>query len=163
MLRQVQLPADVSGRLLLHSMPGRREPIEDVWRAMRAAGVSALVNLTEEEEIRRKSPDYAAALKCGTVPCRVILFPIRDFSVPSDRPAFWQVALQVAEELRVGVPLLIHCAGGIGRTGTLASAVLVALGQTPSDAKRAVRESGSGPETSEQHELLVWCATQSKP
>ena len=74
MFRRVDLPAGVPGRLLLHSMPGRYEAIESVWRQVRNEGVCAIVCLAEKDELHEKSAEYAQALEAGTVPCLVLCF-----------------------------------------------------------------------------------------
>ena len=68
--------------------------------------------------------------------------------------AFWELAAAIAEAVRYGEQVLVHCAGGIGRTGMFACAVLIRLGYTPDDAEAAVRKAGSGPETAEQKALV---------
>jgi len=55
-------------------------------------------------------------------------FPIADCQAPSDIPAFAKSVRQVAEALRSGGAVAIHCGAGIGRTGTFAIGVLLALG-----------------------------------
>jgi hypothetical protein len=161
--RPVPLPNDVAGSLWLHSMPGRREPLEEALEQVRIHGVQAIVCLAGPEEIRAKSPSYAAALDAKTVPCAVESFPIPDFGVPGDREAFWSLAAKTATQLKAGGRVLIHCGAGIGRTGTLATCVLLALGQSPVKAQQAVSTTGSHPETAEQNELVSWCAARAHP
>ncbi|WP_371413796.1 protein-tyrosine phosphatase family protein [Meiothermus sp. PNK-Is4] len=160
MFRRVELPSGVTGLLLLHSMPGRNEPLENVWREIRNTRIDCIVSLASRREIREKSPDYADAIAAGRVPCDRLEFPITDFGVPEDRPAFYTLARDLATRLRAGQRLLIHCGAGIGRTGTLATCVLVALGEPLESAKRSVSAAGSSPETAEQRELIAWCAHQ---
>ena len=142
MFRRVDLPAQVPGRLLLHSMPGRFEAIDKVWQQVKSDAVGAIVCLTEEFEIRLKSSKYADALETGTVPCSVVPFEIREGGVPADREAFWALANDLADRLRSGEALLIHCAGGVGRTAMLAVSVLLALGNRST--KRKARCRGQG-------------------
>lgn len=160
MFRRVDLPARIPGRLLLHSMPGRFEAIEKVWHQLRSDAVGAIVCLTEEHEIRLKSSKYAEALETGTVPCSVLPFEIREGGVPEDRHAFWALASDVANRLQSGEALLIHCAGGVGRTAMLAVSVLLALGESIAEAETAVSRAGSIVETMPQIEMLSWCASQ---
>jgi len=163
MFRLVELPARVPGRLLLHSMPGRFETIERVWRQVRSEAVVAIVCLTEHFEIRLKSSQYAEALDAGTVPCSVLPFEIREGGVPADRDAFWGLANDVAKRLQSGQAVLIHCAGGVGRTAMLAVSVLLALGETIHQAECIVSQAGSTVETMAQIEMLSWCATRAAP
>jgi protein-tyrosine phosphatase len=160
MFRRVELPARVSGRLLLHSMPGRFETIERVWQQLKSEAVGAIVCLNEEYEIRLKSSKYADALETGAVPCSVVSFEIREGGVPTDRDAFWALANHLANRLRSGEALLIHCAGGVGRTALLAVSVLLALGEPFNEAESAVSQAGSIVETMPQIEMLSWCAAQ---
>lgn len=81
-LRRVDLPAGVPGRLLLHSMPGRYEAIENVWSEVKKEAVTAIVCLAEKNELREKSFEYARALEAGTVPCLVVPFEIPDRRPP---------------------------------------------------------------------------------
>jgi len=158
MFRRVDLPAQVPGKLLLHSMPGRYEAIERVWHQLRSEAVGAIVCLTEEYEIRLKSSQYAEALENGAVPCSVLPFEIREGGVPADRDAFWALANEVANRLQSGEAVLIHCAGGVGRTAMLAISVLLALGEPMSEAESAISRAGSLVETTPQIEMLSWCA-----
>jgi protein-tyrosine phosphatase len=160
MFRRVDLPARVSGRLLLHSMPGRYEAIESVWHQVKNEAVSAIVCLAEKDEIQEKSFEYAEALGAGKVPCSVLHFEIPDRGAPEDRDAFWALAGDVAKRLQSGEAVLIHCAGGVGRTATLAICALLALGEPARDARSAVSRAGSTVETAPQSELISWCASR---
>ena len=160
MFRRVDLPPRISGTLLLHSMPGRFETIEKVWQQLQIDAVAAIVCLTEEYEIRLKSSKYADALETGTVPCSVLPFEIREGGVPADRQRFWELANDLANRLQSGEALLIHCAGGVGRTAMLAVSVLLALGEPFNEAESAVSRAGSIVETTPQMEMLSWCAAQ---
>jgi len=160
MFRRVDITARVPGRLLLHSMPGRYESLENVWTQVRNEGVCAIVCLAEKDELHEKSSEYARALEAGTVPCLVIRFEVPDRSAPEDRNAFWALAGDVAQRLKSGEAVLIHCAGGVGRTAMLAVCVLLALGEPVSDARRVVSRAGSTVETAPQSQLILWCAAK---
>jgi protein-tyrosine phosphatase len=160
MFRRVDLPARVPGKLLLHSMPGRFEAMEKVWQQVKNEAVAAIVCLTEGFEIREKSSRYAQALETGTVPCAVLPFEIREGGVPEDRDAFWSLANDIAHRLQSGEAVLIHCAGGVGRTAMLAISVLLALGEPMKEAENIVSRAGSIVETMPQIEMLSWCAAQ---
>jgi protein-tyrosine phosphatase len=141
-------------------MPGRYEAMESVWNQVRNEAVCAIVCLAEKDELQEKSSEYAQALEAGTVPCSVLLFEIPDRGVPEDRDSFWALAGNVAKQLQSGEAVLIHCAGGVGRTATLAICVLLALGEPASDARSVVSRAGSTVETASQREFISWCASQ---
>jgi protein-tyrosine phosphatase len=141
-------------------MPGRFEAIERVWHHLRSEAVGAIVCLTEEHEIRLKSYKYAEALETGTVPCSVLPFEIREGGVPEDRDAFWTLVNNIANRLQSGEAVLIHCAGGLGRTAMFAISVLLALGEPMNKAESTVSRAGSIVETMPQIEMLSWCAAQ---
>jgi len=145
---------------LLHSMPGRFEAIERVWHQVRTEAVGAIVCLTETYEIQMKSAKYAEALDSGTVPCSVLPFEIREGGVPENRDAFWALANDIADRLESGQAVLIHCAGGVGRTAMLAVSVLLALGETMDEAEGLVSRAGSTVETMPQIEMLSSCASR---
>ena len=163
MFRRVDLPAPISGRLLLHSMPGRFETLDNVWQHLERESVAGIVCLNEPHEIRLKSSPYADALDSGSVPCPVLSFEIREGGVPEDRSAFWALANALAKRLQAGEAVLIHCAGGMGRTALLAVSVLLALGEPRDAAEERVSRAGSLVETMPQIEMIAWCAQRVNP
>jgi protein-tyrosine phosphatase len=152
--RPVKLPSGVKGRLFLHSMPGRRESLESVWAEMARLGITCIACLAGPDEIDVKSRDYGYAVRERCTPCEMRSFPIPDFGVPDDDVAFWRFADDMAALLTTGDAVLMHCGAGIGRSGTMATSVLMALGDTLDAALRAVQAAGSHPETPSQHSLL---------
>jgi ADP-ribosyl-[dinitrogen reductase] hydrolase len=86
--------------------------------------------------------------------------PIRDRGVPGeDFEAAWvQAGERLRDRLRAGFNLLVHCMGGLGRAGTIASRLLVELGWSPEEAIRAVRKVRPGAlETDEQEDFVHGC------
>ena len=160
MFRRVDLPARVPGKLLLHSMPGRYEALDRVWHQVRSEAVGAIVCLAEMDEVRQQSAEYARALEEGMAPCSVLHFEIPDRGAAADRVAFWTLAENIAKRLRAGEAVLIHCAGGVGRTAMLAICVLLALGESASDARSMISRAGSTIETAPQSSLIAWCESQ---
>ena len=83
---------------------------------------------------------------------RVYVIPVRDFS--TDKEPF-TVALFILDIARK--PVLVHCKGGCGRSGTLASLYLLYKGiaKTPEEAIRIVQNKrGCGPETEAQRHIV---------
>lgn len=160
MFRRVELPGPIPGKLLLHSMPGRFEALDRVWHQLREDEVGAIVCLNEHFEIRQKSSAYADAIETGAVPCSILGMEIREGGVPNDKDAFWSLVRDIAARLHSGQSVLIHCAGGVGRTAMFAVSVLMALGHPPTEAERTVSRAGSTVETMAQMEMLSWCASR---
>jgi protein-tyrosine phosphatase len=152
--REVDVAGIADGRLLLHSMPGRYDPLADAWSEVERTRVRVIVCLAPQDEIEKKSPEYAAAIEADEVPVGLRRYPIGDFEGPGSDEGFRELAQEVAASLRAGDGVLIHCGAGIGRTGMAAIAVLMALGVPLDEAERRVRVAGSGPERPAQEEAL---------
>ncbi|MBF0501939.1 MAG: tyrosine-protein phosphatase [Candidatus Riflebacteria bacterium] len=150
LLRQVPLPATIPGKLFLHNMPGRREPLEACFAEITAASCYRIICLAGMEEIARKSPDYAKALGDEKTPCPVVPFPVGDYGVPDETDNARRQINDIAGDLHRGKNMLIHCAGGKGRTGMFAICVLIALGIDVETASSVVQQHGSSPDTPEQ-------------
>ena len=98
--------------------------------------------------------DLARLIDDEDLPWEMWALPIADGGVPEDEEEFIDLARDIADELRGGVNVLIHCYAGIGRTGTLAIATLMALGVPPDKARRVVEDAGAGPESYAQERLI---------
>jgi protein-tyrosine phosphatase len=137
-------------------MPGRFEP----WSAFEAqaqrARLALVVCLTPRSELAELSPAYHAAVVQGTVPFRWRNLPMPNFGVPEDAAVFRREVQQVASALRHGDAVLLHCAAGMGRTGSTAACVLKALGLTTEDALQRVRDAGSNPQNAQQSGVVEW-------
>lgn len=63
----------------------------------------------------------------------------------SNQATDWrELVLEVTRKLREGENVIVHCLGGLGRTGMLIGCVLVELGLEPDEAMRVTRESRPG-------------------
>jgi protein-tyrosine phosphatase len=153
-LRPVRLPTGIAGTLWLGPMPGRLRPIADDMDDLRAQKVTLIVSLTPLGEIEEKAPGYAASLAGGT-DIRVVRFPITDFGVPADEAGLFALASETARALASGKRVFVHCAAGIGRTGTFAICILRAFGLDLAQATTLVASAGSGPETEAQKAFVA--------
>jgi protein-tyrosine phosphatase len=155
-LRRVELPPDIAGQLWLGPMPGRFQ----AWNAFTAeaqrSGLALVVCLTPRPELAELSPEYHAALARGRLPFRWIHVPMRNFGLPEDQAAFRRDIAAIADSIREGKAVLLHCAAGMGRTGTAAACVLKALGLHAHQALQRVRDAGSNPQNAEQFGLVDW-------
>ena len=68
-----------------------------------------------------------------------------------------ELVAAIVARLAAGERIILHCAAGIGRSGTIAVCVLVELGATLADALEIVAASRpmAGPEVGAQRELVV--------
>jgi protein-tyrosine phosphatase len=155
-LRPVALPPEVPGTLWLSSMPGRFNSWPAFETQARNAALGLVVCLTPRHEVAELSPAYHAALAQGRFPFRWLNLPLPNFGVPHDPAAFRREIGRIAEALRNGDAVLLHCAAGLGRTGSAASCVLKALGVPQEAALERVRDAGSNPQNAQQSGLVGW-------
>lgn len=153
-LRPLRLPQGVSGELWLGPMPGRLRPFGEDMRDLGVHGITRIVSLTPLAEIEEKAPAYATAL-AGSTDIAVTRLPIPDFGIPEDEAGLFALAGETAHALSSGKRVFVHCAAGIGRTGTFAICILRALGLDAAEATSLVADAGSGPETEAQKALVA--------
>jgi protein-tyrosine phosphatase len=155
-LRRVVLDDTITGRLLLGSMPGRFESWREFVAEARAHQLGLVVCLNPREELRALSPVYFRAIVQGKLPFRWLNLPMQNFGLPADGEAFRQGIESTGAALRRADAVLLHCAAGLGRTGTAAACLLKHLGLSTDEALRRVRDAGSNPESAVQSGLVDW-------
>ena len=148
--RPLPLPSTITGRLWLQSMPGRLESWGAFLDEARARQLNVVVCLNPLEEVAQLSPSYHKAIAEGRLPFRWQHLPMRDFGLGADPAAFRRGVEQVSHSLVLGENVLLHCAAGIGRTGTVAACVLKHLGLPNAEALRQARAAGSNPQSALQ-------------
>ncbi len=153
-LRRVALTPEVPGSLWLSSMPGRRGSWSAFEAQARQAELGLVVCLTPRSEVQELSPTYHAALLRGGLPFVWMNLPMRDFGLPEDSDSFRREIERIALALRNGESVMLHCAAGIGRTGSAAACVLKALGRSTEEAVKHVRDAGSNPQSAQQSGLV---------
>ncbi|SEK37010.1 Dual specificity phosphatase, catalytic domain [Roseateles sp. YR242] len=131
-------------------MPGRRESWSDFLDEARLRQLNLVVCLNPLDEVALLSPAYHKAIVEGRLPFRWMHVPMLNFGLASEAAAFRQGVEQLAQGLRLGDRALVHCAAGMGRTGTMGACVLKRLGQSAEDAVEAVRIAGSNPQSAVQ-------------
>lgn len=110
-----------------------------------AWGADAVVTLLEDFELELlKIPTLPSQLQSRGI--KWFHLPIRDVDIP-DRH-FEEKWIECGQQLRTILSregkILLHCRGGIGRTGTIAARLLVEFGYKPSDAVALVRRTRPG-------------------
>ena len=114
-----------------------------------------LVSLLEEHEFERlriqklleRVSDYAID---------VLWFPIRDQSVPTSLTEFHKVITKINDAVLSGQTVIVHCMGGLGRSGLVAASCLVALlKMAPQEAIAKTRKARAAAiQTPEQEEYI---------
>jgi len=159
------------GRIGMVHCPGRkgRDRQGRTWQrdlsadleAIRTDGAETLVTLIETKELAlygvEPLPEAVAHVGLGW-----IHWPVGDMKTASGPAAkAMQAALPaLIERVRGGSTIVIHCAAGLGRTGTLAAQMLVHAGMKPDEAIQTVRLTRPGAiETKDQERDVEMAAT----
>jgi protein-tyrosine phosphatase len=147
---EIPLPG-VAGRLWLC---GKHAVGPDHEVALAEVQATTIVCLTQVAELDERYPDYLAWLR--SEPEHAIWHPIHDLHAPPLAVADELVEAIVAR-LAAGERIILHCAAGIGRSGTIAVCVLVELGVELEEALAIVAANRpmAGPEVGSQRELVV--------
>ncbi|KAL9643148.1 hypothetical protein ABK040_001637 [Willaertia magna] len=113
----------IPNHILLGGYPRGSKEVKSIL----SAGTTTFVNLVEEHEMLRCGPFYyASALKKKSTQLlnlNYVTFPIRDKNIEDDKKVMEIINLLI-QLVQSGEVLYIHCVGGHGRTGTLASILL---------------------------------------
>lgn len=135
-------------------MPGRLEPWPAFLTEARRVGLTAVVCLNPLTEVAELSPAYYASIRASELPFRLVHLPMRNYGLAAQADLFRASIESVADELARGEVMLLHCAAGMGRTGTVAACLLKRLGLPKSEALDRVRAAGSNPESAVQTGLV---------
>ena len=148
-------PAPDMGRIGLTFCPGKTQPhaatgawdrdVDTDVQAIKAWGAAAVVTLIEDHEIAAlQVQGLGAAVQAHGMDW--LHLPIPDVPVPGpDFEALWAVhGPGLRARLRAGDNVLVHCKGGLGRAGTIASRLMIELGMPPDAAVKAVRTARPG-------------------
>ncbi len=85
---------------------------------------------------------------------RWLHLPMRDLGLAGNLELFRDGIERIAQGVATGDVTLLHCAAGIGRTGTAAACLLKRLGLPREQALQLVRAAGSSPESAVQSGLV---------
>lgn len=152
--RPLELPPTAAGQVWLNAMPGRLEPWPRFLAEAAAKGIQEVLCLNPMFEVQRLSPAYAQAIAEGRLPFRWTHLPMQDFGLAAEVASYRAAVDTLAQTVASGGVVMVHCAAGIGRTGTTAACLLKTLGVDTAVALQRVLDAGSNPESALQRGLI---------
>jgi len=154
-LRIAEVPIPDSGSLGITHCPGRnaidstgghwKRNLRDDLRDLTAWGASAVLTLMEDCEFAPLGvPEFATEIRRTGLVWYHMAIP--DMSTPGKAfdEAWARDGTRILGSLRAGERVLVHCAGGLGRSGMIAAKLLTALGTSADHAIAAVRRARPG-------------------
>lgn len=134
--------------------PRDNESLQNDLLCFRQSGIEVLVSLLEPSE-----PTWLGLRDEGRLAevagMHFISFPILDVHVPPDVAAFRTFVAGLADRLRAGERIGVHCRGSIGRSTVTAACTLIHLGWNARQALKAI-EAARGCEVPDTNEQLRW-------
>jgi protein-tyrosine phosphatase len=135
--------------------PGGRG-LHDQLLTMKNGGVETLVSLLEEEEAAMLGLSQEGRI-AEQVGLQFLAHPMPDAHLPPNRASFRAFAQELADRLREGEAVGVHCRGSIGRATVTAACALIHLGWPPKAALAAIALARglAVPDTREQEDWIL--------
>lgn len=121
---------DGPGLLAVMPHPSAGDLLRSQMGHLNDVGIDTVVSLLTEAEERELALSEEGAV-VGELGMEFVSFPIQDKREPDNVPAFCALVDDLSGRIGQGQKIMVHCWAGIGRSGLLSSAVLVALGISP--------------------------------
>jgi protein-tyrosine phosphatase len=142
--------------LAIVARPRGTDWLDDEMLQLKRGGIDTLVSLLEKREAEwlGLEDEETAAQQVGIA---FLSHPIPDTHVPTSTASFRTFVIDIADRLRRGERIGVHCRGSIGRATVTAACTLIHLGWKPGDALVAV-EATRGcpvPDTEEQRAWIM--------
>jgi protein tyrosine phosphatase (PTP) superfamily phosphohydrolase (DUF442 family) len=143
------------GKLAMAARPRGGDWLSDDIANWKRAGMDAVLSLLtpDEEQSMNLQEEAGEARKQGM---EFTSFPIPDRQIPSSEAKWSGVLEEVTRALSEGKNVVVHCRQGIGRSGLVATCLLVRKGMSPGAAVEIASAARgiSVPETSEQRDWI---------
>lgn len=143
-------------RLAIVLRPRGGDWLEDELLRMKQSGVEAVVSLLEDDEGVSLGLEQEGAI-ARQLGLQFLTYPIPDRTTPEELRTFHEFVSGLANILREGKGIGIHCRGSIGRATITAACVLIHHGWTAYAALAAI-ENARGctvPDTPEQRQWIL--------
>ena len=133
------------GRIGIAPLPGLNGALEVDLTRIANWGADVIVSLTEGGEMTRLGAGGLGAL-CQGMGLGWVHLPIPDYGIPDEeRMAAWpDIALDLHATLDRGGAILLHCRGGLGRSGMIALRLMVDRKEAPDSALTRLRTARPG-------------------
>ena len=132
------------GRMGLTLLPGRRDYGRDLnadLASIRRAGVTHILSLITDAELQHYGvPELLSAYEKAGFTARRLSIPDQRICTPEEMN---DLAAWFSRVLNQGGRIMIHCAGGLGRSGAVAAGYLKTRGLSTEDAVTEVRRARS--------------------
>jgi protein-tyrosine phosphatase len=148
------VPGPWKGRLALSPRPRGGDWLGDEVAEWKRSGVSLVVSLLEPQEESDLGLGYEAA-EVKSKGMKFLSLPIADRGVPPSEAKVAEALDRISNNLASGKNTVVHCRQGVGRTGMVASCLLVRSGMSPGAAVETV-SAARGVAVPETHEQREW-------
>lgn len=147
---------DIKGRIGIGRAPGYGSVRFDDYRSMKEQGITKIYCLQEEDELQYLAEETAKQREdsLSELGIELIHSPIGDFRIPTPEQAK-RLSKMIMNDVIGGKSILIHCMGGLGRSGTIAACALVHYGLKPDEAINLVRTVRPGTLETDQQVAFV--------
>ena len=116
--------------------------------------IGTVICMATSTELEAYSSSYMEAISSADLPWKQVSLRMNDGEPVDDLRAVLSAIEDSVRVLRAGENVLVHCLGGIGRTGTLAIGILIGIGLGVLDASVRVADAEAGPESGSQEALI---------
>ena len=155
MSRLFWIEAGTTGRIAIMARPRSGDWLDSEIDEWKTAGIDVVVCLLERQEVVELELQREAEL-CGARGIDFVSCPIPDRGVPVIDDAA-EAARVIADGLRDGRSIAIHCRAGIGRSSIMAACALTFAGIEPEHALTLIKAARglNVPDTDEQRDWVI--------